>query len=173
MPLSGGARLGPYEILGLLGAGGMGEVYRARDPRLGRSVALKVLPVAFTEDAERLRRFAQEARSASALNHPGIISIYDLGVQDGLSFLVFARCGATGYASPPAETRTSPVCRNGLLTRARRRDTSSSAIPCGRSPASTAPAATSSTKSETSSTRAADGHGPNEGRQQDAATPRE
>jgi Tol biopolymer transport system component len=89
MALSPGSRFGHYEILGLVGAGGMGEVYRARDPRLGRSVALKVLPPAFTEDAERLRRFEQEARTASALNHPGIVSLYDLGVQEGVSFLVF------------------------------------------------------------------------------------
>src|SRR5271169_3021302 len=82
MPLLPGAHLGPYEIERLLGVGGMGEVYRARDARLGRMVALKILPAAFSADSDRLQRFAQEARSASALNHPNIITIYELG-QDG------------------------------------------------------------------------------------------
>jgi hypothetical protein len=71
--LAAGTKLGPYEILAPLGAGGMGEVYRAKDPRLGREVAIKVLPAAFSQDAERLKRFEQEARSASALNHPNIV----------------------------------------------------------------------------------------------------
>lgn len=70
MALTPGTRLGPYEIIALLGAGGMGEVYRVRDPRLGREVAIKVLPASFSRDLDRLRRFEQEARAASALNHP-------------------------------------------------------------------------------------------------------
>ena len=77
-----GTKLGPYEIIGPLGAGGMGEVYRARDARLDRSVAIKILPAAFSADSDRLHRFEQEARSASALNHPNIVTIYELG-QDG------------------------------------------------------------------------------------------
>ena len=75
MVLAGGSRLGPYEIVAPLGAGGMGEVYRARDPRLGREVAIKVLPAALSTDPERLKRFEREARSASSLNHPNIITI--------------------------------------------------------------------------------------------------
>jgi len=77
--LATGTKLGPYEILGVLGAGGMGEVYRAKDARLGRAVAIKVLPSSFAADHERLQRFAQEARSAAALNHPNILSIFDIG----------------------------------------------------------------------------------------------
>ena len=80
--LAPGTKLGPYEIAGLLGAGGMGEVYRARDTRLDRMVAIKILPAAFAADPERLHRFSQEARSASALNHPNIVTIHELG-KDG------------------------------------------------------------------------------------------
>jgi Tol biopolymer transport system component len=79
MPLAAGTRLGPYEIAAPLGAGGMGEVYRARDPRLGRDVAVKVLPSAFATDRERLQRFEQEARATAALNHPNILAIHDIG----------------------------------------------------------------------------------------------
>lgn len=79
MTLATGTKLGPYEILGMVGAGGMGEVYRAKDARLGRVVAIKVLPASFGADHERLQRFAQEARSAAALNHPNILSIFDIG----------------------------------------------------------------------------------------------
>ncbi len=86
--LNAGSKLGPYEIVAPLGAGGMGEVYRARDTRLNRDVALKVLPEAFARDAERLRRFEQEAKAASALNHPNILAIYDMGTHDGAPFIV-------------------------------------------------------------------------------------
>lgn len=86
--LAPGARLGPYEILAPLGAGGMGEVYRARDPRLGREVAVKVLPDSVSADPDRLRRFEQEARAASALNHPNILTVFDTGAQDGVAYLV-------------------------------------------------------------------------------------
>ena len=88
MSLTPGDRLGAYEILSLLGAGGMGEVYRARDPRLGRDVAIKVLPASVSEDADRLRRFEQEARAASALNHPNILAVYDIGAQNGTPYVV-------------------------------------------------------------------------------------
>jgi len=83
-----GTQLGPYEVLGRLGAGGMGEVYRARDPRLGRDVAIKVLPQVYSQDPERLRRFEQEARAAGMLNHPNIVSIFDVGRHDGSLFVV-------------------------------------------------------------------------------------
>ena len=87
MTLSAGTRLGPYEILAPIGAGGMGEVYRARDPRLGREVAIKVLPAAFSQDADRLKRFEQEARSASALNHPNIVTIHEIGRRTARSYI--------------------------------------------------------------------------------------
>jgi Tol biopolymer transport system component/tRNA A-37 threonylcarbamoyl transferase component Bud32 len=88
MPLVPGTRLGPYEIMTPLGAGGMGEVYRAQDTRLGRDVAIKVLPASFSSDTERLRRFEQEARAAGALNHPNVLAIYDIGTHDGAPYLV-------------------------------------------------------------------------------------
>jgi len=88
MTLAAGARLGPYEILSPLGAGGMGEVYRAKDSRLGRDVAVKVLPSEVAGDPERLRRFEQEARAASALNHPSILTVHDFGTHDGVAYLV-------------------------------------------------------------------------------------
>jgi serine/threonine protein kinase len=88
MSLRSGTKLGPYEILAPLGAGGMGEVYRARDPRLGREVAIKVLPAGCSSDAERLRRFEQEARATAALNHPNILALFDIGRQDDFPYIV-------------------------------------------------------------------------------------
>ena len=88
MALQPGTTLGPYEILSLIGAGGMGEVYRARDPRLGRDVAIKVLPPALVTDPDRLRRFEQEARAVGALNHPNVLSVHDIGSQDGAPYIV-------------------------------------------------------------------------------------
>jgi serine/threonine-protein kinase len=86
--LSPGSRLGPYEIVAPLGAGGMGEVYRARDPRLGREVAIKVLPASFSKDPDRLRRFEQEARAAGILNHPNITAVYDVGTVGDAPYVV-------------------------------------------------------------------------------------
>jgi hypothetical protein len=88
MALTAGTKLGPYEIQSLLGSGGMGEVYRARDSRLGRIVAIKVLPKSYSADAGRLQRFVQEARSAAALNHPNILSIFDIGEQNAAPYIV-------------------------------------------------------------------------------------
>jgi serine/threonine protein kinase/Tol biopolymer transport system component len=88
MPLTPGSRLGPYEVLSAIGAGGMGEVYRAKDARLGRDVAIKVLPASYSADADRLRRFEQEARAAGILNHPNITAVYDIGAHDGAPYVV-------------------------------------------------------------------------------------
>src|SRR5262249_27828144 len=87
MTLPSGTKLGPYEVLSTLGAGGMGEVYRARDPRLGREVAIKVLPRELSENRDRLQRFEQEARSASGLNHPNIVTIYEIGQSESAPFI--------------------------------------------------------------------------------------
>ena len=89
MALSAGGRLGPYQVVGLLGAGGMGLVYRARDPRLGRDVAIKVLPEELSRDPKRLERFAREARAVGALSHPNILSVHDVGSEDGAPYVVF------------------------------------------------------------------------------------
>ena len=83
-----GTKLGPYEITEQLGAGGMGEVYLAQDTRLGRKVAIKVLPAEFASDPERLARFEQEARAAAALNHPHIAIVHDIGTEDDTHFMV-------------------------------------------------------------------------------------
>src|SRR5277367_6771473 len=88
MALSSGTKLGPYEIQSPLGAGGMGEVYRARDARLSRDVAIKILPASFSADPDRLQRFAQESRAAAALNHPNILSIFDIGEDRGAPYVV-------------------------------------------------------------------------------------
>ncbi len=87
MTLSSGMRLGPYEVSGLLGRGGMGEVYRAHDTRLDRTVAVKVLPPESMRNAERVQRFEQEAKAASARNHPNILTIYDFGATDGMYYI--------------------------------------------------------------------------------------
>src|SRR6476619_4492553 len=91
MTLSAGARLGPYEIAEMIGRGGMGEVYRARDSRLGRDVAIKVLPAPFATDPDRLRRFEVEARATSQLNHPNILTVFDVGTEAGQPYVVAER----------------------------------------------------------------------------------
>ncbi len=88
MPLVSGSKVGAYEIRSLVGAGGMGEVYRASDPRLKRDVAVKILPQTFAAEADRMRRFEFEAQAAGRLNHPNVLSVYDLGVHDGSPYLV-------------------------------------------------------------------------------------
>src|SRR5512141_948614 len=88
MTLAAGTRLGPYELLAPVGAGGMGEVYRARDTRLDRTVAVKVLPAHLSSSSESRQRFEREAKTISQLSHPHICALYDVGNQDGVEFLV-------------------------------------------------------------------------------------
>jgi eukaryotic-like serine/threonine-protein kinase len=88
MALTATSKLGPNEIKSQIGAGGMGEVYRARDTRLSRDVALKILPESFARDADRLRRFEQETQAVAALNHPNIVAIYDVGEYNNVPFLI-------------------------------------------------------------------------------------
>src|SRR3954470_21820870 len=88
MPVSPGTRLGPYEILAPLGAGGMGEVYRARDHKLDRDVAVKVLPQTVAKDPDALARFEREAKAVAALSHTNILAIHDFGTQDGTAYAV-------------------------------------------------------------------------------------
>ncbi len=88
MPLEAGTQLGPYEILSPLGAGGMGEVYKARDTRLDRTVAIKVLPAHVADDPDLRQRFEREAKTISSLNHPHICTLHDIGQQDGIDYLV-------------------------------------------------------------------------------------
>src|SRR6188508_1372514 len=88
MSLSPGARLGPYEVTGPIGAGGMGEVYKARDTRLDRTVAIKVLPAQFAADPRFRERFEREAKAISQLSHPHICTLHDVGRQDGIDYLV-------------------------------------------------------------------------------------
>jgi Tol biopolymer transport system component len=107
--LAAGQKLGHYRILSLLGRGGMGEVYLAEDTRLDRRIALKLLPARYTEDPERLRRFIQEAKAASALNHPNIITIHDIGVSDGIHYI------ATEFID--GETLRQRLARSGLKLR--------------------------------------------------------
>src|SRR6516225_7035399 len=88
MPLATGARVGAYQIVAPLGAGGMGEVYRARDATLKREVAIKVIPELYSTDPERLHRFQLEAEAAAALNHPNIVTVYHVGRDNGTSYIV-------------------------------------------------------------------------------------
>ena len=117
--LSSGARLGVYEIVGSLGAGGMGEVYRASDTRLGRTVAIKVLPDAFAADAERVPRFEREAKVLASLNHPHIAALYGMEEAEGRHFLIMelvegetleerlraGRCRSTKRSASPCRSR--------------------------------------------------------------------
>src|SRR6266576_1958387 len=112
MSLLEGTRLGPYEVIGLLGAGGMGEVYRARDPRLGRNVAIKILPAAFSTDADRLWRFEREARAVASLNHPNICTIHDIGEHEGHRYLVMELLEGMTLSST---LETGPLPTNQLL----------------------------------------------------------
>ena len=103
MTLTAGTRLGPYEIVAPLGAGGMFEVSRALDTRLLRAVAIKVLPPALSGDANRLKRFEREARSASALNHPNIVTVYDVGSEGSVSYIAMELVEGKGAVRPRTE----------------------------------------------------------------------
>ena len=108
MALSTGARLGPYEIQSVIGSGGMGEVYRAKDTRLDRDVAVKVLRPIFASNQERLKRFEQEARAAGMLSHPNILAIYDIGTE-GSNFSELPIVTDTSGARALRRTAT-PLC---------------------------------------------------------------
>src|ERR1051326_441697 len=108
MSLTSGSKLGPYEIQSQLGAGGMGEVYRARDTRLERTVAIKVLRDHFSQNAELKQRFEREARAISSLNHPNICTLYDIGNQDGTEYLVMEYLEGETLSQ---DIRCRPGCR--------------------------------------------------------------
>jgi serine/threonine protein kinase len=111
MTLSSGTRLGPYEIVAAIGAGGMGEVYRARDPRLGRDVAIKVIPTGLSGSADRMRRFEQEARAAGSISHPNVCAIFDIGTHEGSPYVVMELLEGESLqarlAAGPAPVRTA------------------------------------------------------------------
>jgi serine/threonine-protein kinase len=114
MALAAGTRVGPYQVISPIGAGAMGEVYRARDPRLGRDVAVKVLPAEFSADPDRVHRFDQEARAAAALNHPNILAVYDIGTHDGSPYIVSELLGGETlgdalYRGPLPWPRTAEI----------------------------------------------------------------
>ena len=122
MTLTPGARFGPYEIVGLLGEGGMGQVYRARDSKLQRDVAVKVLPEAFAHDPERLARFEREARTLAALNHPNIAHVYGLEEAGGIHGLVMELVEGPTLADRIAQARCrSTRCRPSRTDRRRAR----------------------------------------------------
>ena len=122
MALSSGTMLGPYEIQSPLGAGGMGEVYRARDTRLDRTVAIKILPSHLSSNPEAKQRFDREARAISSLSHPNVCHLYDVGSQDGTSYLVMEYLEGETLAEPsqqgPAAARSGSEIRNRNLRRA-------------------------------------------------------
>src|SRR5437867_1949816 len=129
MSLSPGTRLGPYEIIAPVGAGGMGEVYRAKDTRLDRIVAIKVLPSHVASDPELRQRFEREARAVSSLNHPHICALYDIGHQDGTDYLVMEYLEGETLAArlekgplPPEQVLRSAIQIAGALDRAHRQN---------------------------------------------------
>jgi len=120
MSLVAGARLGPYEVVGTLGAGGMGEVYRARDTRLSRHVAVKVLPPEVATDPSRLHRFEREAQAASSLNHPNIITVYDVGSAGSIAYIAMELVEGESLerrSRPRWRARTTLVSRTATSSR--------------------------------------------------------
>ena len=126
--LAAGQRVGPYEIAAPLAVGGMGEVYRARDARLGREVAVKILPAALSGDEERLLRFEQEARAAGALNHPSVLVVHDVGSHEGAPYLVTELLEGQTLR----ERLSSGTCRRAARSRSRRRSRPASPPPTTR-----------------------------------------
>lgn len=121
MALAGGTRLGPYEITAPLGAGGMGEVYKATDTRLGRTVAIKVLPAHVSDDPALKARFEREAKTLSSLNHPHICTIHDVGSQDGTDFLVMEYLEGETVAERFKEGHSRSPKRSRMPSRSRMR----------------------------------------------------
>ena len=120
MPLAAGFQIGPYEILAPLGVGGMGEVYRAKDTRLGRDVAIKILPMEMSTDATRRQRFEREAKTISSLNHPNICVLYDIGCQGGVDYLVMELIEGESLAKRLERGPSKPGTTNGIpMTRSR------------------------------------------------------
>jgi serine/threonine protein kinase len=119
MALASGTKLGQYEIQSPLGAGGMGKVYRARDSRLNRDVAVKILSSTFARDPERLRRFQQEAQAVAALNHPNILAVHDVGQYDGSLYMVTELLEARRYGSAFDRVRCRPARRPNMLSTSR------------------------------------------------------
>jgi serine/threonine protein kinase len=111
MALSSGSRLGPYQIVGLLGSGGMGDVYRARDTRLDRDVAVKTVSADVSGDPERRTRFEREAKAIAALTHPHICTLHDVGNHEGTEFLVMELLGVRPPAWTKAEAQASTADR--------------------------------------------------------------
>src|SRR2546429_2410381 len=111
MALTNGTKLGPYEIVAPLGSGGMGEVYRARDTRLGRIVAVKILPSHLSDNSTLRQRFEQEAKAISSLNHPHICILHDVGHQDGTDFQHHAGCKRSEEHTSELQSRLHLVCR--------------------------------------------------------------
>src|SRR5579864_3549541 len=109
MPITVGERLGPYEVLAPIGAGGMGEVWRARDTRLGREVAIKLLPHAVADDPDWLRRFQQEAQTAGTLNHPNLVMIHELGNDGGAPFIAMELLEGETLRAKLAEHARIPI----------------------------------------------------------------
>jgi len=116
MTLSAGTRLAPYEISALLGAGGMGEVYRARDTRLGRDVAVKVIPEELATDQDRLARFEQEARLAGSLSHPNVLTLHDVGMHGGAPYLVTELLEGRSLRDLLERRRAPPVMPEGIVS---------------------------------------------------------
>ena len=121
MTLAPGSRLGPYEIVSSLGAGGMGEVFRAKDARLGRDVAIKVLPKELAGDADRLARFEREARAVAALSHPNILAIHDFGTEGDTTYAVLELIEGETLRAKLKGGRSAPSKGDGLRRAARER----------------------------------------------------